>query len=145
MMCRRSCDVDWSFSNFSGEIKYLFTLLLLILQEEDEAIEEVEMEGSEQPYSQEEMKYLSIVRKDPSDFTSWTCLLQLVEQKVSCDPVLCHVICIMWSSVMLCYIISVITLVTMLPSEEMDQSCDAVGQLVFKFWVFCEQSLNLKI
>ena len=48
------------------------------------------MEGSEQPYSQEEMKYLSIVRKDLSDFTSWTCLLQLVEQKVSCNPVLRH-------------------------------------------------------
>lgn len=40
------------------------------------------MEGSEQPYTQEEMKYLTLVRKDPSDFTSWTNLLQLVEQKV---------------------------------------------------------------
>ena len=63
-----------------------FTLLIWILQEE-EVIEEVEMEGSEQPYSQEEMKYLAAVKKDPSDFTGWTCLLQLVEQKVSCDPV----------------------------------------------------------
>ena len=40
------------------------------------------MEGSEQPYTQEEMKYLAAVRKDSSDFTSWTNLLQLVEQKV---------------------------------------------------------------
>ena len=40
------------------------------------------MEGSEQAYTQEEMKYLAAVRKDPSDFTSWTNLLQLVEQKV---------------------------------------------------------------
>lgn len=40
------------------------------------------MEGSEQAYTQEEMKYLAAVRKDSSDFTSWTNLLQLVEQKV---------------------------------------------------------------
>ena len=40
------------------------------------------MEGSEQQYTQEEMKYLAAVRKDSSDFTSWTNLLQLVEQKV---------------------------------------------------------------
>ncbi|XP_065919620.1 pre-mRNA-processing factor 39-like isoform X2 [Dysidea avara] len=54
--------------------------------EEEEVIEEVEMEGSEQPYSQEEMKYLAAVRKDPSDFTGWTCLLQLVEQKDKLPP-----------------------------------------------------------
>lgn len=52
----------------------------------EEAIEEVEMEGSEQPYTQEEMKYLTLVRKDPSDFTSWTNLLQLVEQKDKLAP-----------------------------------------------------------
>lgn len=52
----------------------------------EEAIEEVEMEGSEQAYTQEEMKYLTAVRKDPSDFTSWTNLLQLVEQKDKLPP-----------------------------------------------------------
>ena len=40
------------------------------------------MEGSEQQYTQAEMKYMSAVRKDSTDFTSWTNLLQLVEQKV---------------------------------------------------------------
>ena len=40
------------------------------------------MEGSEQQYTQEEMKYMTAVRKDSTDFTSWTNLLQLVEQKV---------------------------------------------------------------
>jgi len=68
------------FSVYSGNTQTYS--LYGMLQEEDEAIEEVEMEGSEQPYNQDEMKYLSIVRKDPSDFTNWTCLLQLVEQKV---------------------------------------------------------------
>ena len=32
--------------------------------------------------SEAEIKYWSAVKEKPSDFSSWTCLLQLVEQKV---------------------------------------------------------------
>ena len=43
--------------------------------------EEEEEEGGDK-LSNEEIKYWSAVKENPSDFSSWTLLLQLVEQKV---------------------------------------------------------------
>ena len=47
-----------------------------------EVEEEEEEEGGGDKLSSQEIKYWSAVKENPSDFSSWTQLLQLVEQKV---------------------------------------------------------------
>ena len=47
--------------------------------------EEVKQSPEEDKPSEDEIKYWSAVKENPSDFSSWTQLLQLVEQKVSSE------------------------------------------------------------